>query len=133
MARIVQPSKAELRSWNRWVSGRPPSVRAVAERLDPWTLYCLKTTGQRVTVYSYSEDGTVTVDVDAAFNLCLFPARVFGIDPNDLSPCDLPGASDAVGALLSDADVEANRDVLRVAIRPDLFVMGPDGKAVRKS
>ena len=49
--------------WSDWVAERPDNVRAVAEKLNPWTLYRLKTTGQRVTIASFSEgeDESVTV------------------------------------------------------------------------
>jgi hypothetical protein len=136
MARIGEvPAKAE-RAWKRWVRGRPPNVRAVAERFDPWSLYRMKSTGQRVTVESFSahEDGrvTLTVLVSGEFNLVAFERQVFGIDPNDLEPCELLSANDPVGSVLTTEQVAENRDALRVMVRPDLWVMGPDGRAVRR-
>lgn len=132
MARIMEPSAKAKRAWRKWVDSRPPAVKALAERFDPWSLFLLKTTGQRVVVASYSEDGTVSVNVLAAFNAVLFERTVFGINPDDLEPCDLPAPDEALGALLSSGDVQNNIDLLRCAIRPDLFVMGADGKAVRR-
>ena len=107
-------------------------MRAIAKRFPPWELFRLKNTGQRVVVAGFNEDGTVTVDVRPDFNLMLFGVSVFGINPDDLEPCDIPGDDVPVGALMTHAEAEENIDALRVAIRPDLFEMGPDGTAVRK-
>jgi len=133
MARISEPTKAEERDWKRWVAKRPAVVKAICERLDPWTLYRMKPTGDRVTLYSASEDGTVTVNVLAEFNLTMFERRVFGIDPDDLEPCELPAPEEPVGAMLSGEEVDDNIDVLRAMARPDLWAMGDDGKAKRKN
>ena len=133
MARWTEPTSKQERTWAKWVKSRPPAVRAMAERLPPWELYRMKSTGQRVTVYSFSEGGTVTALVSGQFNAVLFETSVFGIDPNDLEPCDLPQAGEPLGSMMTDQEAEDNRDALRVMIRPDLFVMGADGKAQRKS
>ena len=93
----------------------------------------MKSTGQRVVLYSIFEDGTISVLITGKFNLTLHDAKVFGIDPDDLEPCDLPAPDEALGAMMSQAEMEENADALRVAVRPDLFVMGSDGKAVRKA
>jgi len=58
----------------------------------PNRLYKLTTTGQRVTISSFYEDGTAYVFVDPVFN----PGRnhvghnVFGVKLTDLVECDLP-------------------------------------------
>lgn len=91
----------------------------------------LKPTGQRVTIYSYSEDGTVTVNVTGEYNLTMFDTQVFGINPDDLEPCELPDGP--TGTLMTPEQADENRETLRVMIRPDLFVMGPDGVVVRKN
>ena len=135
MAKVFEPTKKDQREWERWVKRRPPKVRAVAERFDMWTLYRLKTTGQRVVIYSYvdSDPVTLTVLVLAQFNAVLFETRVFGIDPDDLVECDLPGPDEVVGAAMTQDEVEDNIDALRVMKRPDLWTMGEDGKARRKN
>ncbi len=132
MAHWMEPTDEAKQSWSDWVASRPDSVRKVAERLNPWTLYKLKSTGQRVTVYSFSEDGTVTVNVTGEFNLITFDRQVFGISPNDLEECDLPSSNEATGALITDEQVDDNIDLLRVTVRPDLWEMDAHGKAVRR-
>jgi hypothetical protein len=132
MARIYDPTPQQETKWQEWVSSCPDVVRTVAERFDPWTLYLLKSTGQRVTVCSFWEDGTVSVIVSGDYNLVTFEREVFGIDPNDLEPCEIPSLDEPVGALLSDHEFEENIDALRCIGRPDLWVMGEDGKAKRK-
>lgn len=134
MARICIPTPEQETSWKQWVQERPAAVRAVAERFDPWSLYRMKSTGHRVTIYSYSdsEPVTLTVNVTGDYNRVLHERRVFGIDPDDLEPCDLPSPDEPTGALMSQEEVGENIDALRLAIRPDLWTMGADGKAIRK-
>ena len=97
MARFTEPTPEQEAGWKEWVAERPPVVRAVAERFEPWSLYRLKTTGQRVTIHSFSEDGTMTVLVTGDFNLLTFSRSVFGINPDDLEPCDLPAPDEFLG------------------------------------
>lgn len=139
MARFVQPTPEQERGWKEWVASRPPIVRVIAERFEPWSLYRMKSTDQVVNVVGFSEgveNGTVTVtvtvNVSGDFNLVLHERTVFGIAPDDLEPCDVPDPDEVTGALLSAADVVENLDGLRVAVRPDLWDMGPDGKARRR-
>lgn len=133
MALHYEPTKAMLKSWRKWCASRPPVVRANAERFPPWELLLMKSTGQRVFAVGYNEDGTLSVAITGTYNLVLHERQVFGISPDDLEPCELPAASEPVGALLDAQQVDENIEALRVLIRPDLFVMGPDGKAVRKN
>lgn len=132
MARHYVPTKAMLRSYKRWCASRPPIVRANAERFPPWELLLMKSTGQRVFALGYNEDGTLSVAVTGTYNLVLHERQVFGIAPDDLEPCDLPPVDEPVGAILSDQQADENIDALKVLVRPDLWMMGPDGKAVRK-
>ena len=136
MARHTEPTDEQIALWDDWVAERPPHVRAVAERFDPWSLYRMQSTGHRVTVQFFSEgEGgkvTLTVAVTGEFNLVSHERAVFGIDPDDLVPCDLPSADETLGAIMTPQDVENNIDAMRVLVRPDLFYMGEDGKATRK-
>jgi hypothetical protein len=136
MARYTEPTPEQIVQWAIWTRDRPAHVRRVAERFDPWSLYLMKSTGHRVFVHGFDEtEGGVTVRVvvSGEFNLVAMERSVFGIDPEDLSPCELPDASEPVGSALGPQEVEANIDVLRVKIRPDLWVMGDDGKAVLRN
>jgi hypothetical protein len=133
MARWMTPTDEQERGLAEWKASRPDVVRAMMDKLDIWSLYRMKSTGHRVTIYSFYENGMVTVNVTGEYNSVAFDRRVFGVDPDDLEPCDLPGPNEPVGTVLTAAEVADNIDMLRVTIRPDLFVMGPDGKAVRKS
>jgi hypothetical protein len=75
---------------------------------------------------------TLIVDVRGEFNLVAFERRVFGIDPADLEPCEAPSASELVGATMTQAEALDDIDAIRIAVRPDLWAMGEDGKAQRK-
>lgn len=137
MARITEPTTEQEYGWREWVASRPANVKAVAERFDPWSLYRMKDTGQRVTIASFGEEDsgtvTLTVNVSADFNFTLFERQVFGVNPDALEPCDLPSPDEPRGTMLSGEQVEENIDALRVFGRPDLWEMGTDGKARRKS
>jgi hypothetical protein len=111
MARIVEPTAEQWAAWTAWVAERPEAVRLVAERFDPWSLYRMKSTGHRVTIHSFGEQKgptTLTVDIAGKFNAVVFERQVFGIDPNGLEPCDLPGPEVPTGAMLTEeADIKA--------------------------
>ena len=89
--RVQEPTSEQVSIWKDWVATRPPVVRAIAERIDPWTLYRMRKTGKRVTLRSISENGTVSVNVTGQFYAVMFGRSVFGVNPDDLEPCDLPG------------------------------------------
>ena len=107
MARIKEPTREEIENWNKWVSERPESVRKIAERFEPWSLYRLKSTGHRVFLYSFEENGTLTVVVSGKYNKVDFERKVFGIDPDDLKPCELPQEGDPLGAALTAEEARA--------------------------
>lgn len=95
--RHLDPSPDQIRGFQDWMATRPASIRRDCAHLDPWTVYELKHTRQRVVVLSMSEPGdgaercTVRVGVPEQFNtdlghLVLDGISVFGIDPSDLAP-----------------------------------------------
>lgn len=96
MARVIEVSLADEAAYRIWLAERPPVVRAVAERFDPWSLYRHRKTGQIVMVCGFFEDGTVTMLVSAEFNRQPegFPQQFFvpGVNPDDLEPCEVPAA-----------------------------------------
>jgi len=75
-----------------WLLTRPRSVRRLVRKLPPWYTYMVKPTGQMAQIYSYSEDGTVTVDIfennRQPFTSGIWAGgyRVFGYGPDDLEP-----------------------------------------------
>ena len=86
--KLITPTEADQAAWDQWVAERPPTVRAVAERFDRWTLYRMKTTQQLVTLASIYEDGTVRVLVwwDGRRHFPHAPFGVFGVNPDNLEP-----------------------------------------------
>lgn len=99
MAKICEIDQAE---WEAWVDGRPQEVRRLCQVFPPDRLYRMKSTGHRVVICSYSENGTVMVDVLAAYNRLTFERTVFGVKPEDLEECELPGEGEELGALLTE-------------------------------
>ncbi len=105
------------REWQEWLSERPPVVQDLAKRFPPYKLYRLKGGGKRVYPRSYNEDGTLRVTVSARFNLVLFERNVFGVEPEDLTECDLPAAGEMLGALATEpGEVDALIDEVDVLI-----------------
>lgn len=99
--------------WYEWVASRPPVVKALCEKYPPNILFRLKSTGQRCTVYSYNEAGTLTVSVTGQYNLIDFSRNVFGIAPEDLEECDLPAEDEEVGETETEEETEQKLALLR--------------------
>jgi hypothetical protein len=94
MARWMTPTKKEVSDMKAKFKDRPRHVRAVFNRLDFFELYLLKTTGYRVKLCAIEDDGSVTVGVGHLYNDIPYSSVMFGIDPDDLEPCDLPTEDD---------------------------------------
>lgn len=115
MAEITQWNEAERAKWDQWLESRPAIILDLATRFPPTKLYRLRSTDQRVTIHSYSEDGTLTVNCTGQFNRILFSRRVFGILPEDLEECDLPGPDEELGDIAAEAGY-SKRDILEILI-----------------
>lgn len=130
--RFVEPTPAQLKAWRKWIRKLPKQVRGVAERFEPWSLYRLKMTGHRVTVHAFGDDATMTVIVSGRWNNLAFERQVFGIEADQLEDCELPEPGEKLGSTMTQEEAKENIDALRVMIRPDLWVLDDNGKAVRK-
>lgn len=83
--KLIDWTQKQKDTWATWVATKPECVQKMCRSHPPDEMYKMKSTGQIVTLYSYSEDGTVTVDIDNEITLQLMvPRRVFGIDIKDL-------------------------------------------------
>ena len=110
---IVRPIE-DTEGWAKWVAERPACVQELIAKLPPDRLYRLHGSGHRVTIYSYCEDGTVSVTVSGEFNFVVFERNVFGVKPEDLTECDLPSPEELTGAMTDDeAAIEAICDEQR--------------------
>ena len=107
MAVIIEMTKEQQKEWDEWVESRPPVIQKMAKAHPPDRLYRLITTGQRVTLLSYGEDGTVRVLVTGKYNFVSFDREVFGIDIAMLEECELPEEGELVGTMLT-TDEEVN-------------------------
>jgi hypothetical protein len=102
MAAIMQLTEEQRKQWRAWVASRPECIQDLCRRFPPDRLYRLKSSGHRVTLYSYCEDGTMTVIVSGEYNAVAFGRNVFGIKPEDLEECDLPAPGELLGELTAD-------------------------------
>lgn len=117
MAKVIEWSDEQKKAWDEWVATRPSVIQEMCKRFPPDRLYRLKTSNNRVTLYSYSESGTLTVNVTGEYNAIVFDRQVFGIKPEDLEECDLPSADEITGTVLTEKeDVESFIDMVRPAI-----------------
>lgn len=103
MAIIYKQTPEQKALWENWKRSRPAVIRDLAERFPPNVLFRLKSTNQRCTIASYSEDGTMRVNITGEYNRVLFGRTVFGIDPTDLEECDLPAPGDDTGDTAAEA------------------------------
>lgn len=108
---IVKPIK-DLTAFRAWVESRPGPVQKMIASHPPDRLYQMKSTGQRCTLYSYAENGTVTVEITGEFNFVAFSRSVFGIDLNDLVECNLPPKDEVVGDVAEEAGLTQD-DIMR--------------------
>lgn len=92
MAKIIEWNEEQKKGWAEWVATRPPAIQEMCASLPPDRLYVMKSTGRRVTLEAYAEDGTLTVHVSHEYNpgIVLLSRSVFGIKPEGLEECDLP-------------------------------------------
>ena len=58
-------------------------------------------------IYSFGENGTLTVVVSGKYNKIDFERKVFGIDPDDLNPCELPQEGEPLGVALTAEEARA--------------------------
>ncbi len=117
MAKIIEWDQQQKDEWSEWVKSRPEIVQDLCKRFPPYNLYKLKSTGHKVTLYSYSENGTLTVNVSGEYNAVVFDRQVFGIKPEDLEECDLPNPEESVGAMLTEKeDVKKWVDYIRPSV-----------------
>ena len=86
--------------WDAWVASRPPVIQELCALLPPDNLYKMKSTGRRVTIVSYAENRTITVAVTGDYNLVALERQVFGINPENLEECDLPGDDEPLGIVI---------------------------------
>ncbi len=91
-------------AWEEWILERPECIHDLCRRFPPNILYKLNGSGNRVTVCSYNEAGTLTVDVSGEYNSVTFERQVFGVKPEDLTECDLPADDEILGAWFTEDD-----------------------------
>lgn len=84
-------------AWAAWVAARSPVVQELCALLPPDRLYMLKASGLRVTLVSYCEDRTVTVDASGEFNALPFTYQLFGVKPESLEECEMPSEHEVLG------------------------------------
>jgi hypothetical protein len=116
MARWYEPDDKQLADWKEWKETLPETARKNAEKFPPWELLWLPTSdsGHRVFPYSYSDNGTLTVVVTGQFNRVTMERKVFGINPEDLTPCELPGPDEPLGVTLNEEQQLAMVNRIRV-------------------
>lgn len=101
MAKIHELNQPE---WDEWVAARPESIRRMCHAYPPNLLYRMGDSRHRCTIYSYHENGKVTVSVTGQYNAVAFARNVFGIDPESLVECDLPGDDEVLGEVCTQTE-----------------------------
>ncbi len=92
MAQWFKPTKEQEDEYSKWIESRPVKVQEIAKKFLPWNLYKLPNDGHRVYIHAIeeNEDGSITVQVavTSKFNFVIFDRVVFGVNPNELIPCN---------------------------------------------
>jgi len=102
MATLYEYDEEQAQGLEEWLEDRPDIIKEMAAKFPGNRLYRLKNSGDRVTIYSYHEDGTLSVSVTGEYNFIMFDRNVFGIKQDDLEECDLPAEDELVGCILTD-------------------------------
>ena len=113
MAEYHKFNEEQQKEWNDWVATRPQVIKDLIKKVSPTTLYRLKSTGQRVFVISYAENGTVSVAYSGKYNLVDFEQQIFGILPEELEECELPLPDEKVG-VICDTPEKVEAEIARV-------------------
>lgn len=106
-------------AFKKWAGKRPKCIQKMLRSHPPDRLYRMRTTGSRVLIYSYAEDGTVTVSVLGLYNRVTMERNVFGIPLSDLTECDLPAEDELLGCVFDemglspDEQIEAARSMMK--------------------
>jgi hypothetical protein len=103
MADICTVTLKMIEDFDEWKKDRPQVVVDLADKYPPWKLFRMKGSGHRCVPFSYNENGTLSVIVDGRFNRVLFGRTVFGVPPDELEECDLPGPDEDVGDTAQEA------------------------------
>jgi hypothetical protein len=111
---IVRPIQNE-EEFRAWVASRPQVVQEMIARCPPDRLYRMRDSGHRAIIYSYGEDGTVTVEVTGEFNRVVFGRRVFGVSLGNLEECDLPPEGEDLGDTAAEAGY-SEADIRRILL-----------------
>jgi hypothetical protein len=104
MAKVIEWTAEQRANWDQWVASRPDIVRELATKFPGDRLYRIKKSGDRGTIASYSENGTMTLIVDGTYCRVLFGKNVFGLHPDDIEECDLPGPDEQLGDFASESE-----------------------------
>lgn len=90
--------------FDQWLKDKPDCIKDLARRFPPYLLYRMKSSGHRVTIYGYHEDGSLSVSITGTYNRVIFNRHVFGVLPADLIECDLPGPGEPLGVELTELE-----------------------------
>lgn len=119
MVRIKEKEQfMKTKEWKEWYSSRPEVIKDLIDKIPPDRLYRLKDSSRcYCTIYSWSEDGTVTVLIEFKYNRVFMERRVFGITPELLEEAEkFPDPSecgDPCPGISQEDRLEIAREVIR--------------------
>jgi hypothetical protein len=89
MARWMNPTRKDVLDISAKFKDRPRHVRAIAKKIDFFSLYWLRPVDSHV-ICGVEDDGSITVSATREYNDLVYDVLIFGVDPEDLQPCELP-------------------------------------------
>jgi hypothetical protein len=91
MARWMNPTRKDVLDISAKFKDRPRHVRAIAKKIDFFSLYWLPPVTSCVVVCSVEDDGSLMVSATREYNNSLpYDVLILGVDPADLRTCELP-------------------------------------------
>ena len=90
---VTKVFEADWSELEEWIKDKPDVIKKLYHSHPPDRLYMLTTIDLRVTLISYEESGTMTVEISNDFNNVFFERQIFGIKPETLVECDMPDLS----------------------------------------
>lgn len=92
------------KEYEKWADELPKAARESALSHPADKIYRMSSTGHRVRIMSYADDGSVTVAVTKELNLLRMERAVFGISVSQLTECDPPDENEQVGVRLDEEE-----------------------------
>lgn len=103
----------DMNSFEEWLKTRPLIIQEMAKKYPPNKFYKIRGKGHICTLYSYSEDKTVSVDITGDFNKLTIERRVFDVNIDDLVETEFDETQPTGVLFTKEDDIEDHIKIMR--------------------